>query len=309
MSDFKLPSLQEEFAALGYGDAVSEMVQNTRQLNPVVETPDEDADELAELRVIRGGRYLKKGTHKTTRKDVTATDLNRASIERKPKRAQTRRNSKLWRLSSRGKAIMRARANVPLVTRVSKGGRFRTVTKGGLKMAGMDRVFNMIEDVTNILEGIEGQETHPEDVIESFANIALISDILRESFETFAEEAEDVEFVDLAEDFLSLSEASATIAESLLDSVERGTLDEDVDGEALEESLGEMMDVLVNGLDIFNALSEDEDTYEEDTYEEGDCSCDDKDKGDDKDDDKGGSSFFKKKSDKYKQMKEKMGKK
>jgi hypothetical protein len=64
--------------------------------------------------------------------------------------------------------------------------------------------------------------------------------------------------LDLSEQFDAIAEDAAVNAEALFEMVEEGTISEDLDGEKVEEEFTEIMKAVIEGLEIYTDLTEDE---------------------------------------------------
>jgi len=130
---------------------------------------------------------------------------------------------------------------------------------------------NLLEDVQDIVSHLD--ENNGEASIKSFANIAIISEMLGEFFGLLAEN-EDAQELDLTEElagaadlFNGMAEDAAAIATALHEGVED---DESAPTyEEIEEAFQRHMDALIDGLELYADLTEDEDDGDEGNVEEG----------------------------------------
>lgn len=140
---------------------------------------------------------------------------------------------------------------------------------------GLDSVSKLIEGVTAIMESID--DSHREDSVKAFANIAIISELLSRGFSNYSHQYEDKDLSDTSIALTTLAEEAGEIART----IESG---EPLDSEALGEEFKAQIDSLMNALDLYSDVVEsDEDLdpaalgeEEEDDDDDGD---DDKPKG------------------------------
>jgi cobalamin biosynthesis protein CobT len=178
---------------------------------------------------------------------------------RRRNKGKLKLKAKRFRRSARGKrfmrkykmAVKRFHGHAPKGKRIS------------LKM-GLDRVASMLEDVQEIVSALDNDAK--QETIKSFANLALISTQLAESF-AFAcknfeieSEDEDEEVIDLcggAEHFEALADSAANLAEALQASMQEGTEFEGT-SEEVADTFSVMLTDVLEGLEAFATLSEGE---------------------------------------------------
>ena len=139
---------------------------------------------------------------------------------------------------------------------------------------------SILEDVQAIVSQLDENTLLSEDdfdldtTIRSFANIAIISEMLSDFFGNLVEDEELSEAMgdDMMEDiadanefFVELAEASADIATTLSEELDE---DEEIAVEELQKIFQEHMDDLVDGLEFYADLTEDEDEDEDDLDED-----------------------------------------
>ena len=124
-------------------------------------------------------------------------------------------------------------------------------------------VASILEDVQNIVASLTEDENDVqlENAIKAFANVAIISEMLSDFFAEGVELAEDdeelsEELADAAQFFQEQAERSAEVATALDEGNLEEAFDEDFD---LDEMFQECMDSLVEGLEFYADLSEEED--------------------------------------------------
>jgi len=266
-----ITTLEEDFKKIGI------LVESEKPVvEPVVEADEDDnepiegqenmsEEELAELRVRR--RTAKgKRTLKPTKRTPTRLKIKAKRYYRKFKKALKRAFKKRMR-----KPVMRKRAKV-LAKRAKS------------RREGQDTISNLIEDVQDIVNSLGGSGS--QDAIKSFANIAIISDMLANTFTewtndiTESEDALDDETFDnlkaAVENLADLAEAAAEIATALKEGHE-------IDGD-MDLIFREYMADMLAGMDIYNEATKKTETDDGDEDDaEGD---EDEDEDEDDDDEK-----------------------
>jgi hypothetical protein len=272
-----ISSLEEDFKNLGLVDKDDTI------------THDDD-DELQEKRRRVSGSGRSKKTVKMRGKKLAKS----RSYERKMK-SKRKRSAKKRAKSGAGKKL----------SRFNK--RFEGQEDSMKATLHLGKLAGLFEEVEGILSSLD--EDRVENAVKSFANIAIISEMLGDFFSTVLEEdIEDEELVEelseAAEFFTDLSESAADIATHLNEGEEL-----EVGLDEIEEAFNEQMEALVDGLEFYADLTEDEESDDEDDdLDEDEDEYEDDDElaeMDDEDDDDGGKKipdFIKKK------MKAKMGK-
>jgi hypothetical protein len=136
------------------------------------------------------------------------------------------------------------------------------------------RISRLIQEAKVVLEAANQEEEFDlADVIKGYANVSLISDTLSQRFATFSEsDAYDVDTTrrlsELANTFASLAEDAADSAEELA-AVNESNQVEDLDGDLVSSDFSQVMEALIDGLDAFSTLTEEEEEGEEEEPEEG----------------------------------------
>jgi hypothetical protein len=194
---------------------------------------------------------------------------------RRRNRSKLKRKAKMFRKSARGKRFLRKYKQVlkryhghaPKNKRIS------------LKM-GLDKVSNLIEEVSEIVTAIDGDAQ--KETVKTFANLALIANKLAENFacacndlEIVDEAGEELDLCGAAEHFESLASTAADLAESLHASIAEGVEFEGT-SEEVSATFASMMSDVLEGLDVFADISEDSDDTEP---EESDAAEEDSEEG------------------------------
>lgn len=235
-----LTSLQEDFKAIGI---ISESEETE------VEETEEDTDLEEGRRRAAGGRKMMR-----TKRTTNAERLADKKSKRK-NRAHRKAAAKKLSHSARGKKLAKLAAFFAKKKR----------RKESTDVTASDRINSILEDVKDIVSSVNESDSSQDldNAIKSFANVAIISEMLAnffaESVGLVESEGElSSELTDAAEYFQEQAEQAAFLA-TLLD--EGGDLDEDVDVDALFQ---EHMSALVEGLELYADLTEDEDEDEDD---------------------------------------------
>jgi hypothetical protein len=129
--------------------------------------------------------------------------------------------------------------------------------KGGKKKGG--KYAGAYEDIAKAMSAIEGiveqnsglpsaQEATP-----AFANIALIAEMLAGHFNRAGELAEDRDLVEAAQTFAEMAKYAAGVVEFLQTEDESG-----IDFKAVHESFSETMETVLQGLEVYQGLTENE---------------------------------------------------
>lgn len=206
---------------------------------------EEDEDEGEEM---GEGRILKRVMAGTRGK---LKRLKRTSSKLKMKAKRYYRKMK--------KAIKRALKKKLRMPKFRKRMAFLRQKASKRRGEGAETIANLIEDVQSIVSSIDN---NPTDAMKSFANIAIIADLLSNTFvewqagltEAAVEENEADEFVEFdsyIESLSDLAEAAAEAATGLSNGypVEGGF-------EAMEAVFKEYMEDLLAGMDLYNVLAE-----------------------------------------------------
>lgn len=186
----------------------------------------------------------------------------KSRIKRRRHRAQLAKASRKFRRTAKGKRFLKKYkvAKARLHGRTMRGRRLSLRKRGPVKKnEGLDRVAQLIEEVGAVLGEMAGDESN--DVVKGFANVAMIADILTRVFTEWAKEDNDLELSEAAEVLGKLAEDAGDSAEELDEAVR---LDEEVDGDAIDEDFQKMMSVLLDGLEILADLEEEDDKKPED---------------------------------------------
>ena len=214
-------------------------------------------------------------------------DLSEDKFRRTPKKTKSQKTTssqrRKWKLAKRrpkAKAQARKRLRKPLTKRRAKmREKFKAKRKipkrppgrGGRVIyrmyQGMDRVSNLVEEVADLVGSLD--EASQTEIIKAYANSAVVAEMLGERFlimaHAISEDAESdedlqiaAELADLSEAFDSIAEDAAESAEVLFEMHEEGSLSESMDTDAVEENFKEVMQAVLEGLEIYTDLTEDE---------------------------------------------------
>jgi hypothetical protein len=202
----------------------------------------EDGDEMDEARIA-------KRVAKGTRGKLVRTKKTPPSLKAKAKRLYKRLKHKI-------KMAFKKKMRKPMNRKRAKILRKKSQKRRG---EGTETIANLIEDVQGIIGSLDFNST---DAVKSFANIAIISDMLSTTFNEWsgdlneaALEEGDEEFIanltGYSESLADLAEAAAEIATALKDGdmVEGGV-------EALEAIFKEYMSDMLEGMDSYNEMAE-----------------------------------------------------
>jgi hypothetical protein len=235
-----ITSLEEDFKKIGL------IAESTETETEVEEGTEEDGDNLDEVR-IRRRTAAGKRTLQTTKRTP-------ASVRMKSKRKYKQKKFKIKR--ARAKKMRK-----PAIRRRAKILRKRAAKRRGESTEGP--IANLIAEVADIVSSIEKPQADATDAIKSFANIAIISDLLANTFtewsdnldESYSDQDTYDELADAAESLADLAEAAAEIATALKEGEEVG----DEEGE-LETLFKEYMEDLLEGMDLYNEVMSEMDT-------------------------------------------------
>ena len=105
-----------------------------------------------------------------------------------------------------------------------------------------------------------------ESTLPAFANIALIAEMLADTFQDAGQALEDEEYAQMAEGYAEMAKYSAGVVDFL-------ESEDDVDYEAVGATFGEFVETLVTGVEAFKELAKmvesDDDSDEEEEQDEG----------------------------------------
>lgn len=270
----------------------------------VIETTELSEGQLTEVakimkRLHRGtsrARMMSKKWYRKNRSKIKA--FNRKAVVKRIKK----KHAKISKMFRKGRKMPKRRMSF---TKVGSGKRslppLKTPTpKGkpgiekvhGAKHEGLDRVAELVNECRAIAEGAPVAEGPSfEEASKTFANVAIISEMLANAFISFGAELDEaVEFEpsapEMAEDMEDLSELFSEIAEAT--SICANMLHEGQEPESGEDIVAfmqESMDVMLDGLDIYSAVIEGDEDDDEDMDAcdekcakcekcEADCECD-----------------------------------
>jgi hypothetical protein len=246
------------------------MEEDFRELGIIMENadpaPDPEAadpsDPLAEFKLTRTKRHTASERRKW--KMAKRKGGARAAARQYRKKSSVKRRLKLHR-----KRADRMRKGKP-------AGR-RRLTFGN------DVISNMLEEVQEIVAGLGSERV--EHSVKAFANIAIISELLARAFASFSKEtnesADKRHFEESAAHFSSMAEEAAEVAKAL--SAGPGD-DEEFDLDEIGKMFKAQMSDLLNGLEMYADLTEDEELSSLSVTEEDD-EDEDEDEEDDEDED------------------------
>jgi hypothetical protein len=278
-----ITTLEEDFKKIGLIAESKSQTEDTETEADGAETESpespESIDEAGRImrRTVAGGRKLAR-----TKRTPVKTKMKGKRYWRKMKnKMKLKRKQKMRKPMARKRAkILRKRASA----RRHEGSENSPIA-------------NLIEEVADIVASIESAPKT--DAIKSFANIAIISDLLANTFnewsENLTEETSDQEtfdtLVEAAESLADLAEAAAEIATALKEGNE-------LEGDAgeLEAIFKEYMEDLLEGMDLYNEATAqmEKKAAESDDGDEDDAEDDEDDEDDAEDDDETESKKSKK---------------
>lgn len=241
-----LTTIEEDFKAIGLGHLVKESTAPKAESTETVVTPEniesvetetgegeKQGEPVAEVKAVRTKRH-------------TASD--RLKWRRAKKKGKAKAASRKYRKKSSVKRMLkRHKMRADKLRHGKPAGRRRLVF-------GLDTVSNLLEDVQNIVSALD--EDKVRNAIKTFANISIIAEMLAQSFERFENEmTED-------EDKEQLSEAAAYFAELANDAADLATAlnegTEEIDMDDVSDMFRTSMKDLLNGLEMYANITEDD---------------------------------------------------
>jgi hypothetical protein len=269
-SNFLVGSIEEDFKKIGLiPEIVVENVSLAAEVSPVgastlkVETADAPvavSAEPVEAPKTEAAAETTEGLKLLRKKRPSGklrTQRRKQKMLRRRNKGKLKLKARKFRRSARGKRFLRKykQAMTRFHGHAPKGKRI------SLRM-GLDHVSSMLEEVQEIVQALDGDAK--QETIKSFANLALIANTLAENYayacENFEVEDENDEELDLcggAEHFEALADSAANLAEALNKSVQEGTEFEGT-SEEVSETFSVMLADVLEGLDLFADLTEDE---------------------------------------------------
>lgn len=206
----------------------------------------------------------------------------------KAHRVRTKRTSMAKKVDNRSNyrrsknKIKRRNAKAGIQRRAAR----RDKIRGRLKAEGFDsRVAGLMESVKDLLTQVKDGETvvkaAPEmnEAVKTFANLAIIAEMLADAFMAFAEDEKEfdlstfeiVAMREMAATYAQVAEDCADIAETL----DKGALAEE-DKEGVEEAFKAHMQTVLDGIEAFADLTEaDDDDEDDEDDEDEDDECED----------------------------------
>ena len=251
---------EQDFQALGLMHESNERPISSRKKRLVEAdesegTTDETLDEVSMKRTKRANSTQRRMWRKAKKKP-------------KAKMAARKHNRKSSVQRMRKKHLKKA-------TALRHGGAARAHTR--LQFSN-DTVSNMLESSQRILSSLDEEKSG--NAIKAFAHMAILAEMLKRSLAYIAEDIhnqdadEDVsDLLNAAEVYAKIAEEAATIAKALKEG------DDSVDEEGMADYFRESMAEVMNGLEFYSSITEEED--------EDDDSDSDDDASDDDDDDDG----------------------
>jgi len=184
--------------------------------------------------------------------------------------AAARRKQKKYRKSGAGKAGLRKAAKLRKKPgwKRKQAKKTKIAKRRGWQESSADSspdIASLLADVQDIVSSF-GKSEVSEEAVQSFANMAIIAEMLSNFFESVASDGDDSEIME------ALSEAAATfteLAENAADharALHQGVLQED--DEELNEVFSEYMGILLDGLELYSDLTEDDDDEDDDSGNE-----------------------------------------
>lgn len=238
-----ITSLEEDFRAIG-------ILPKEEAKQPEPEAPEEtpEGEELGEgKRRAAWGRKMVKTRKMRGKKKISSERYERTHRSQR-KKARLKREKKMA-VQRRELTLKNLNTDVDTTTA---------------------RINSLLDDVQDIISTVDDESI--ENAVKSFANVAIISEMLARVFEAVKDEFEDDDAKELgeaAEFFGELAEEAASIATMLHEGVDEDTPDDEVPTyEDIEAKFQEHMDALIDGLELYADITEDED--EEDPTEETD---------------------------------------
>lgn len=229
-----ITSLEEDFKKIGLISETTESVEGEEGA---------DGDEGEGEGIEEGARILRrlgKGIRRLLRTKRTPPSVKAKSRRRY---ARTKTKVKMARKRAMRKPVKRRRAKWAAQQRA----------KRAKKEGAESPIANLIEEVQDIVSSIDAPKG-TDDAIKSFANIAIISDLLANTFnewsETLDESYSDQETYDIlaeaAESLADLAEAAAEVASALKEGLT-------IEGEeTVEDLFKEYMEDMLEGMELYN---------------------------------------------------------
>ena len=237
-----ISSLEEDFKNLGLVDDKKEATAE----------PSEEPVEEGRRRAAGKGRMVRTVKMRGKEKQKAKAWERAHKAERKRKAKRRKKTAQYKKLARIGK---RFESEEP---------------RGTLRNGALSGLFEEVETILSSLD-----EDRVENAIKSFANVAIIAEMLSEFFDAvLQEDIEDKQLIEelseASEFFDDLSESAAQVATSLNEGE-----DLDVTLDEIEEAFNEQMESLVEGLEFYADLTEDDDLDEDEDLEEMEYGDDD----------------------------------
>lgn len=201
-------------------------------------------------------------------KSATARKARRiARLKSRRKRSQKRKESKRWRKTARGrryareygKAAKKLHGKRPVGKRMHvQLGAKRKAAREGVET--LDRAAMMVEETRSILSDLVGSDMT--EAMRSFANVAIISELLSRAFTYFGEKHDDEDYDDAADLMSEMADDAAEIAEHLKNAVSES---EAVDLSSLTEEFETMMEALQLALEDYAEMEPELEEEEDDS--------------------------------------------
>lgn len=262
----RLTTLEEDFREIG-------ILQDEAKKDPSGKTPPpkepEPEKEPGEDETDEGKKAKGEGTEPAAgeepvdeaRRSFTKIDKSAgarkarriARLKSRRKRSAKRKDSKRWRRTARGRRYAReyGKAAKKLHGKRPTGKRMHIALGGKRKAARegvetLDRAAMMVEETRSILSDLVGSDM--QEAMRSFANVAIISELLSRAFTYFGEKHDDTDYDDAAELMSEMADDAAEIAEHLKNAISES---EAIDLSSIKEEFETMMEALQMALEDY----------------------------------------------------------
>jgi hypothetical protein len=262
--DFKRIGLLDEANDEKSQDEMDDKEKHAKKAAAAKSAPEEKKEGEEDLDEVRSSRLKRH------------TSGERLKWRRAKKKGKAKAAGRKYRKKSTVKRMLKRHRLRAKKLRHGKAAGRRRLTFGN------DTISNMLEEVQEIVSGIDTERV--EHTVKAFANVAIIAEMLSRAFAKFEAEAEGEDKDTLAEAakfFSEMAEEASEIAKGLNEGPGE---DEEFDLEEIGEVFKGHMSDLLNGLDMYADITEDDDLGEtvKGASEDGhDAEDDDEDEGDD----------------------------
>lgn len=207
----------------------------------------------------------------------------------KAKRVRTKRTSMAKKLANRGyyrkkkNVLKRKHGKASFQRRAARRDKVRSRLKGE-NTEFQAKVSGLLESVEQTLTQLQAEQpSEKTESLKGFANLAIIAEMLADAFIAFSDD-EDIELTKFEE--IALREMAATYAQvaeecaDIAEAIDAGKLAEGEDD--LKEAFNAHVQTVIEGLDAYSDLTEEDDEEEDDDEDmcddcdepEEDCECD-----------------------------------